>query len=44
MSTEVLAVVLLSALLHAGWNAAVRASGDKLLASWQVVGGITDCP
>ena len=39
MSTEVLAVVLLSALLHAGWNAAVRASGDKLLASWQGVGG-----
>lgn len=41
MSTEVLAVVLLSALLHAGWNAAVRASGDKLLASWQVVCGAT---
>ncbi|MBX9870395.1 MAG: EamA family transporter [Burkholderiaceae bacterium] len=41
MSTAVLAVVLFSALLHAGWNAAVRASGDKLLASWQVVCGAT---
>lgn len=39
MSTEVMVVVLLSALLHAGWNAAVRASGDKGLASLQVVGG-----
>ena len=39
MPSEVLAVVLFSALLHAGWNAAVRASGDKLLASWQVVFG-----
>lgn len=39
MSTEVLVVVLFSALLHAGWNAAVRASGDKLAASWQVVCG-----
>jgi drug/metabolite transporter (DMT)-like permease len=39
MSTEVMVVVLFSALLHAGWNAAVRASGDKGLASLQVVGG-----
>ena len=39
MSTEVMVVVLLSALLHAGWNAAVRASGDKLLASLHVVCG-----
>lgn len=41
MSTEVMAVVLFSALLHAGWNAAVRASADKLLASWYVVCGAT---
>ncbi|MEK9951236.1 MAG: EamA family transporter [Curvibacter sp.] len=43
MSTEVLAVVLFSALLHAGWNAAVRASADKLAASWQVVCGAALC-
>lgn len=39
MSTTVLAVILLSALLHASWNAVVRASGDKLLASLHVVCG-----
>lgn len=39
MSTEVMVVVLFSALLHAGWNAAVRASSDKLLASLHVVCG-----
>ena len=39
MSTEVMVVVLFSALLHAGWNAAVRASRDKLLASMHVVCG-----
>ena len=39
MSTEVLVVVLLSALLHAGWNAMVRASGDKLMASLLVACG-----
>ena len=39
MSTTVLSVILLSALLHAGWNAAVRASSDKLLAALHVVCG-----
>ncbi|MFN4004317.1 MAG: EamA family transporter [Hylemonella sp.] len=39
MPTEVLLVVLGSALLHAGWNALVRASADKFLASLHVVGG-----
>lgn len=39
MSTEVMAIVLFSALLHAGWNALVRASGDKFLASLHVVCG-----
>ncbi|MET0406594.1 MAG: EamA family transporter [Cystobacter sp.] len=31
MSTSVFLVVMLSALLHAGWNAAVKASGDRTL-------------
>lgn len=39
MSTEVMAIVLFSALLHAGWNALVRASSDKFLASLHVVCG-----
>lgn len=39
MPLEVMAVVLLSALLHAGWNALVRASRDRFLASLHVVGG-----
>ena len=39
MSFEVMAVVLFSALLHAGWNALVRASRDKFLASLHVVCG-----
>ncbi len=39
MSTEVLVVVLFSALLHAGWNALVRASADKFLTSLHVVCG-----
>ncbi len=39
MSTEVMIVVLLSALLHAGWNALVRASADKFLTSLHVVCG-----
>ncbi len=39
MSTEVMAIVLFSALLHAGWNALVRASADKFLASLHVVCG-----
>ena len=39
MSTEVMVVVLFSALLHAGWNALVRASRDKFLASLHVVCG-----
>ncbi len=39
MSTEVMVVVLFSALLHAGWNALVRASSDKFLASLHVVCG-----
>ena len=33
MPIDVLAVVIFSALLHAGWNALVRASPDKFLAS-----------
>lgn len=39
MSNTVLAAILLSALLHASWNAVVRASSDKLLASLHVVCG-----
>lgn len=39
MSFEVMAVVLGSALLHAGWNALVRSSRDKFLASLHVVCG-----
>lgn len=39
MSTEVMVIVLFSALLHAGWNALVRASSDKFLASLHVVCG-----
>lgn len=39
MPIEVMAVVLFSALLHAGWNALVRASQDKFLASLHVVCG-----
>ena len=39
MSYEVMAVVLGSALLHAGWNALVRSSRDKFLASLHVVCG-----
>ncbi len=39
MPIEVMAAVLLSALLHAGWNALVRASPDKFLASLHVVCG-----
>jgi len=39
MRTEVLLIVLGSALLHASWNALVRASADKFLASVHVVTG-----
>lgn len=39
MSTEVMVIVIFSALLHAGWNALVRASQDKFLASLHVVCG-----
>jgi drug/metabolite transporter (DMT)-like permease len=39
MSFEVMAVVLFSALLHAGWNALVRSSADKFLSTLQVVCG-----
>jgi len=39
MTLDVMSVVLFSALLHAGWNALVRASGDKFLASLHVVCG-----
>jgi drug/metabolite transporter (DMT)-like permease len=39
MTLDVMAMVLLSALLHAGWNALVRASRDKFLASLHVVCG-----
>lgn len=39
MPLDVMLVVLLSALLHAGWNALVRASGDKLLSTLLIVWG-----
>ncbi|MDP3701701.1 MAG: EamA family transporter [Hylemonella sp.] len=39
MTLAVMAVVIFSALLHAGWNALVRASSDKFLASLHVVCG-----
>lgn len=39
MTVEVMAAVLFSALLHAGWNALVRSSADKFLASLHVVCG-----
>lgn len=39
MAPDVMAVVLFSALLHAGWNALVRSSADKFLASLHVVCG-----
>lgn len=39
MSLEVLTVVLFSALLHAGWNALVRSSSDKLHTTLWVVCG-----
>lgn len=39
MPIDVMAVVIFSALLHAGWNALVRASPDKFLASLHVVCG-----
>lgn len=39
MPLDVALVVLLSALLHAGWNALVRSSTDKLHSTLWVVGG-----
>lgn len=39
MAPDIMAVVLFSALLHAGWNALVRSSADKFLASLHVVCG-----
>lgn len=39
MSLEVLLVVLLSAALHAGWNALVRASSDKFVDTGLIVWG-----
>lgn len=39
MPLDVMLVVLLSALLHAGWNALVRSSGDKLLSTLLIVWG-----
>lgn len=37
MSVSGLALVLIAALLHAAWNAIVKASGDRLIAAWSVV-------
>ena len=39
MTFEVMAVVLFSALLHAGWNALVRSSVDKFLSTLHIVCG-----
>lgn len=39
MPLEIMLVVLLSALLHASWNALVRASGDKFRSTLLVVSG-----
>lgn len=39
MSLEVMFVVLLAALVHAGWNALVRSSTDKIQSTLLVVGG-----
>ena len=39
MTTEVMAVVLFSALLHASWNALVRSSADKFLSTLHIVCG-----
>ena len=34
MSADVMEVVLFAALLHAAWNALIKACGDKLLMTW----------
>ena len=39
MPTHVVVIVLFGALLHAGWNALVKASPDKQLDMMLVVGG-----
>lgn len=39
MSPDVMAIVLFAALLHAGWNALVRASADKFLDTVMIVAG-----
>lgn len=39
MSFEVMTAVLISALLHAGWNALVRSSADKFLSTLHIVCG-----
>lgn len=39
MSLVALALVLLAAALHAGWNLLVKASDDQLVAAWTVVAG-----
>src|SRR5215510_4163662 len=41
LSTPVVAVVLLAATLHAGWNVAVRAGGDRRWESVLLLGGGT---
>lgn len=41
LSPQVVAIVLLSATLHAGWNVAVRAAGDRRRESALVLGGGT---
>lgn len=39
MTTTVFCIVLLAALIHAGWNAAIKASGDKAHAMLGMVAG-----
>lgn len=46
MSTEALLLVLGAAMLHAGWNVVVKASDDRLVATWAVAttGAIINIP
>lgn len=43
MTPATLGLVLLAALLHAGWNLLVKSSGDRLVAVWGVVSVATAC-
>lgn len=46
MPIEALALVLLSAIIHATWNVLVKSSGDRLLTGWAqlAVGGVVGLP